>query len=64
MKRGVLNVRFAPKATELLLRREMMRWANNRHRPLLFDHLVGAAEQRRGHFYAVCLASIIRLERN
>ena len=26
-KRGSLNVRFAPKATELLRRREMTRWA-------------------------------------
>ena len=30
-KRGSLDVRFAPKATELLRRREMSRWANKRH---------------------------------
>ena len=30
--RGSLNVRFAPKATELLRRRELTRCANNRHR--------------------------------
>jgi hypothetical protein len=31
LQRVVLNVRFAPKATELLRRREMTRWANMRH---------------------------------
>ena len=30
--RGSLNVRFAPKATELLRRREMQRCARKRHR--------------------------------
>jgi len=31
-KRGSLNVRFAPEATELLRRHEMTRCANRRHR--------------------------------
>jgi hypothetical protein len=39
------NVRFAPKATELLCRREMTRWANRRHQTHSFDHFVGAREQ-------------------
>jgi hypothetical protein len=33
--RGSLNVRFAPKATELLRRRETTRWARSRHLPIL-----------------------------
>ena len=37
----VLNVRFVPKATELLRRREMTQRAKRRHRADLFNHLVG-----------------------
>ncbi len=44
-----LNVRFVPKATELLHRSDMTQCANKRHMHrnkvlILFDHLVGAGE--------------------
>jgi hypothetical protein len=45
----LLNVRFAPKATELLQRREMTLRANTGHCGL-FDHLVGAGERHRRNF--------------
>ena|SRR6516165_2025742 len=49
-KRGSVNVRFAPKATELLRRRELTRCANRRHMPcskkILFDHFVGPYQER------------------
>ena len=43
-KRGSRNVRFAPKATELPRGSEMTLWAKLRHRPVLFDDLVGSSE--------------------
>ena len=51
---GSLNVRFGPKATELLRRREMTRWAKtgceqSQQSPRLFDHLVGAQKKRLGY---------------
>ena len=49
-KRGSVYVRFAPKATELLRRRELTRCANRRHMPcskkILFDHFVGPYQER------------------
>jgi hypothetical protein len=49
-KRGSVNVRFAPKATEVLCCRELTGCAQSRpntarQNPCLFDHLVGAGKQ-------------------
>jgi hypothetical protein len=53
-KRGSVNVRFAPKATEVLRCRELTRRAKSgceqSQQTLLFYDLVGASEQRRWHF--------------
>ena len=56
-KRGSLNVRSAPKATELLRRREMKRcaitsWEQMQQVAPLFEDFVGSREQCSRHFEA------------
>src|SRR5215475_11556961 len=56
-KRGSVNVRFAPKATQVLHCRELTRCANSgceqsQQTAQLFDHLVGTREQSWRHFEA------------
>jgi hypothetical protein len=55
--RRLPDVRFAPKAAEVLRCRELSRCANRDRMQrskiyCLFDHLVGAREQRRRYFEA------------
>ena len=52
-----VDVRFAPKATEVSCRREITRWANRRI-AALFDHLVGEHEQVMRNGEAECIGGL------
>jgi hypothetical protein len=63
-KRGSLNVRYAPKATELLRRREMTRRANCRHGPrrrarLIHELSWAARENNRKCYGEVALGCLV-----
>jgi hypothetical protein len=57
---STIEVRFTPKATQLLRGSEMTRWAKSRlsalqQNSVLFDHFVGAGNERSWKFEAECL---------